>query len=65
METKARASVKTFGKYILWFAVSAGLYEAVAQLGNVDIPVYYIPVAAAVLKAVATWAATQAEGNKP
>ncbi len=52
-------SAVSFGKYLLWYAVSAALQQAIEKLGSVGIPDIYVPIAAAVLKAGATWVATR------
>lgn len=60
MNSKASASVKTVGKYLLWTAVAAVATAALNVLPNVNIPEIAIPLVAAALKGLATWAATEA-----
>ncbi len=61
MRNKLIASIKTAAKYLLWTGVAAGLTAIANSLGG-QIPAWAIPPIAAVLKAAATWAATQANG---
>lgn len=61
MSAKLNASIKTAVKYLFWTGVAAGL-TAIANALGTQIPDWAIPPIAAVLKAGATWAATQAHG---
>lgn len=54
-------SLVTFVKFLVWYGVAAALQQAIQQVGNVGIPDVYVPIAAAVLKAAATWVATQTQ----
>jgi len=61
MNTRTKASVKTFGKYLFWTAVSAVVVAAGSSLGNLNLPPVIVPLVAAALKSIATFAATEAE----
>ena len=50
---------KTFGKYLLWTMVAAGLTYATDNLTAMELPTWVTPVIAAALKSAATYVATQ------
>lgn len=56
---KLSASLKTFGKYIFWTAVAAGITAAINTLPKVEAPEWVIPILGAALKAAATWVSMQ------
>lgn len=59
MNPKLLASLRTAGKYVFWTAVAAAIQAALNALAKIELPAYYVPVIAAILKAAATWVATQ------
>lgn len=65
MSNKALASIKTFGKYLLWTAIAAVVQTLLNDLPNFDLPTWTIAPIAAGLKAAATWVATQASSSNP
>lgn len=65
MNTRTTASLKSFAKYLLWTGIAAAAVAAGNNLGNAGIPDFVIPIVGALLKALATFAATEAkEGAK-
>jgi len=62
MHAKLTASVKTLWKYLLWTTVAAIATGLLERIGDLDIPTIWVPILAAILKSMATWAATQADG---
>ena len=59
---KLSAATKTFLKYAAWTGVAAVIDYLAANIANVSLPVWAIPVIAAFLKSAATYVATQKEG---
>jgi hypothetical protein len=59
MNTKLSASLKTLVKYLIWTGIAAISTAAIDKIGDVNIPVIVVPLVAALLKAIATFAATQ------
>jgi hypothetical protein len=64
MRNATIASVKTLIKFLLWTAVAAVCTAAVDRLADVNIPVVYVPIVAAVLKSIATYAQTNSNEKK-
>ena len=58
---KAQKSAATFVKYLIWTAVAAAISYATEHLTDLNLPMYYVPVLAALLKSIATYVATQTE----
>lgn len=59
MKTATKKSIATLAKFVFWTAVAAGLQKLIEVVGNVGIPDIYVPIVAAVLKAAATYVATE------
>jgi len=53
------ASLKTFGKYLVWTGVALVIDWAAANLGLFHMPTFVVPLLAAFLKSAATYWATQ------
>lgn len=53
------SATKTAIKYLFWYGVAATSQQALQIVGNVGIPDIYVPIAAAVLKAIATFVQVQ------
>jgi hypothetical protein len=60
MSNKTAASIRSFLKYLFWTMVAAGATAATSAIANVSIPDWIIPLLGAGLKALATYAATEA-----
>lgn len=58
---RTQKTLATFFKYLAWTAVAAALTYATDHLADVNIPGFYVPLLAALLKSLATWVATQTE----
>jgi hypothetical protein len=58
---KLSAATKTFIKYALWTGVAAVIDYAAANIADVSLPTWAVPVMAAFLKSAATYCATQKE----
>lgn len=56
--TPTGAALRTFGKFIFWTAVAAGIDAALANYASLDLPTWADPLLAAGLKALATLVAT-------
>lgn len=52
-------SAATFGKYLFWTAVAAGIQYAVSHLSSLTLPEWTIPLIGAALKAAATYVSVQ------
>jgi hypothetical protein len=61
MNAKLTASTKTFFKFLFWTVLAAALQFTIEHLADLQLPVALIPIVGALLKAVATWIATQQE----
>ena len=58
---KLNKSIMTFIKYLAWTGIAFVVQTALDGLYRLDLPMYSIPIIASVLKAIATYVATQAE----
>lgn len=56
---KLSKSLATFGKYLFWTAVAAAIQGAINHLAALHLPDILIPFIGALLKAAATWVATE------
>lgn len=56
---RAQKTLATFLKYLFWTVVAAAIKWTIDNIGNLNIPIEYVPLVAAVLKSIATWVATQ------
>jgi hypothetical protein len=61
MNAKTTASTKTFLKFVIWAAAGAAVAAALNNLASLNLPDWAGMIAGAVLKAAATWIATQNE----
>lgn len=64
MSNPTIASLKTWAKFLFWYAVAAILEQAIQTIGNIGIPDMWVPIAAAVLKAIATFVATKRQESQ-
>lgn len=58
---RIQKTVATFGKYLFWTVIAAGLQLTIDNLGHLDIPIWVIPLVASILKSAATFVATKAD----
>ena len=56
--TPTGKTIASFGKFLFWFAVAAVVDQIIENIGNLNIPPIYVPIAAAAFKALATYVAT-------
>ena len=60
----SKAGMSTL-KYVFWTGVAAGLVALTGNLNDVGVPTILVPIIAAILKGIATFAATEADEYKP
>lgn len=60
----ATASAKTFGKYLFWTVIAAGIQAVSQQIPNMHLPEWSIPLIGAALKAAATAVQTELDKKK-
>ena len=59
MNTKLNAGLKTLWKYLFWTAIAAIATGLANHLAGLAIPDIYVPLIGAILKSIATYAATE------
>jgi len=64
MNTKLQRALMSLFKYMFWTGVAAGCVQGADALTKTDLPIWLVPVIAALLKSLATYAATQVEEEK-
>jgi hypothetical protein len=64
MSNSLIAALKTFGKYAFWTLVVIAVDWIGKNLGLFNMPDIYVPLIAAILKSIATFAATQQQTNQ-
>jgi hypothetical protein len=60
MNTRTKKAIASFVKYVIWTLVAAIAVGATNALTGVDLPASAVPVVGAVLKGIATYAASEA-----
>ena len=64
MSNPTIASLKTWAKFLFWYVLAVAIEQAIQTIGNIGIPDVYVPIAAAVLKAIATFVATKRQESQ-
>jgi hypothetical protein len=59
MNDKTQRAVISWVKYLAWTGVAALIQAAIENVGNMQLPVWFTPILGSVLKAAATFVATQ------
>jgi hypothetical protein len=58
------ASTKTFVKFLFWYVLALVLEQTIQSVANIGIPDAFVPVAAAILKTIATYVATKRQESQ-
>lgn len=61
MNAKLAVGAKSTWKYLAWTAVAAGVVAVIDLLPGVQLPPWAIPILGAILKGLASFAATEAQ----